>query len=94
MVEMACVSEAVISIPQMRDSKSAKSIESQIANIGGIRDISTSIQNKEIKVTFDMLEGLSAQDITIKISELGFEAILKNEYPKQMIFHRKGRSQL
>ncbi|PSN45248.1 Copper-transporting ATPase 1 [Blattella germanica] len=85
------LTSAVLSVRGMTCSSCTSTIESNIGQLEGIKALEVSLEKGEVYVTFQQLSKLSPALIAEKISDMGFEASVKQLMgTEEVIFYFTG----
>jgi Cu+-exporting ATPase len=86
------LSAAVLSVQGMTCTSCTSTIESNIEQLEGVTDIKISLEKGEVYVVFTPQSKLSPRILAEKISDMGFEASVKESSETQeVLFHLKGK---
>ena len=66
---------AKVSIPQMRDERSARSVQSALKFVGGVQSVGISLDKSEAHVRFDP-EKVDPRQLGVAVHALGYEGIV------------------
>jgi Cu+-exporting ATPase len=86
------LSAAVLSVQGMTCTSCTSTIESNIEQLEGVTDIKISLEKGEVYVVFAPQSKLSPRILAEKISDMGFEASVKQSSETQeVVFYFKGK---
>jgi Cu+-exporting ATPase len=86
------LSAAVLSVQGMTCTSCTSTIESNIEQLEGVTDVKVSLEKAEVYVVFASQSELSPRILAEKISDMGFEASVKqSSEPQEVVFYFKGK---
>jgi Cu+-exporting ATPase len=86
------LSTAVLSVQGMTSTSCTTTIESVIEQLEGVNDIKISLEKGEVYVEYAPQSKLSPMILAEKISDMGFEASVKqSNETEEVVFYFKGK---